>query len=88
MIKAVANSALVNTTPQELTDSRYQRFYNSNTTTVANVAIGANSSITEQTVIVGPGGSLTVDTGGNNKWVSIQGAADDVYRTPVSGGSA
>jgi hypothetical protein len=91
--KVVANTVAVTTTAAEVTDSRFLRIYNSNTTIVANVQIGANSSSVSSMITVGPTQIVFIDLGPMNpqydvdaKWISLAGASATVYRTPISNG--
>ena len=54
-IKIVANTVAVTTDHAQITDSRIQRIYNSNTTDVENVEFGANSTAVTKMITVGPG---------------------------------
>ena len=93
-IKIVANTVAVTTTHAEITDSRFQRIYNSNTTVVANVEFGSNSTEVTKMVTVGPGATIMVDVGslrdgdaGDQEiHISLNAACNHVYRTPVSNG--
>ena len=92
-IKIVANTVAVTTAHAQITDSRIQRIYNSNTTVVANVEFGANSTSVTKMITVGPGDTVMIDVGalrdrgGDQEiYISINAACENVYRTPVSNG--
>ena len=92
--RVVANTVAVTTTAAQVTDSRFLRVYNSNTTIIANVQIGANSSAVSSMITLGPTDSIIIDLGVMNpeyggvaeKWISLAGASATVYRTPISNG--
>lgn len=94
VMKIVGLSTTVTTSADQITDSRFQRVYNSNTTVVANVQIGSNSSNISYMVTLGPGDTIVIDLGEmrpeygglEEKWISLAGGSDIVYRTPISAG--
>jgi hypothetical protein len=93
-IKLIANTVAVTATHAEITDGRFQRIYNSNTTVIANVSFGTTSSAVSTMITVGPGHVVLIDigelrsgaAGDGEVYVSLNAACDHVFRTPVSNG--
>jgi len=86
-IKAVANTSVLSDTHVQVAASRYQYILNSNTTTVANVEIGANSTTVFASVLVLPSSGVVIDCGNTTNFISLNTDVSTVYRTPVAGGS-
>lgn len=86
-IKAVANTSVLDDTHVQVAVSRYQYVLNSNTTNVANVEIGANSTTVFATVLVLPSSGVVIDCGNTANYISLNTDVATVYRTPVAGGS-
>ena len=84
--KPVANSAVLNATHVQVSDSRYQLVYNSGSS-VANVEIGADETDVFATIMIGPGLSKVIDCGNTANYISLNTNVATTYRTPVSGGS-
>lgn len=84
--KPVANSAVLDDTHVQVSDSRWQRIYNSNTTIIANVEIGSTDSNVVSTTMVGPGDSVIIDCWSHEYYISLNTDVETVYRTPVAGG--
>lgn len=85
--KPVANSAVLNGTHVQVSDSRYQLVYNSASSGVANVEIGADATDVFATIMIGPGQSKVIDCGNTSNFISLHTDVATTFRTPVSGGS-
>ena len=91
--KIIANTIVIATTTAE-TLNRFHRVYNSNTTVVANVMIGANSTTIHSTFPIGPGQSITIDLGEmrpefggtSAKWLKLEADCVTVFATPTTNG--
>lgn len=88
MIKPVANSAVLNATHVQCSDSRYQLVYNSAASGVANVEIGVDVTDVFATVMVGPGQARVIDCGSTSNFISLNTDVATTFRTPVAGGSS
>ena len=77
--KIIANTIVIATTTAQ-TLNRFHRVYNSNTTVVANVMIGATITIDL--------GEMRPEFGGTSaKWLKLAAACVTVFATPINNGN-
>lgn len=84
--KPIANTVVLDNTHVQASESRFQRLYNSNTTDIANVEIGSNSTNVVSTTLLPPGASFNLELPSHTYYLSLNTNVATVYRTPISGG--
>lgn len=90
--KPVANSAVLNATHVQCSDSRFQRILNTHASSVANVEIGTASDNVVKTIMVpgkdaGAACEVVIDVGSADNYISLHTNVATVFRTPVAGDS-
>jgi|TARA_R110002074_G_scaffold7751_8_gene32761 hypothetical protein len=90
--KPVANSAVLNATHVQCSESRFQRILNTHASSVANVEIGTTDSNVLKTVMIpgkdsGAACEIVIDVGSADNYISLHTNVVTVYRTPVAGDS-
>tara|TARA_R100000005_G_C4829850_1_gene106810 strand:- start:186 stop:467 length:282 start_codon:yes stop_codon:yes gene_type:complete len=90
--KPVANSAVLNATHVQCSDSRFQRILNTHASSVANVEIGTAEDNVVKTIMVpgkdaGAACEIVIDVGSADNYISLHTNVATVYRTPVAGDS-
>tara|TARA_R100000084_G_C4616110_1_gene130615 strand:+ start:24 stop:323 length:300 start_codon:yes stop_codon:yes gene_type:complete len=88
--KPVANSAVLDATHVQCSDSRFQRILNTHASSIANVEIGTASDNVVKTVLVpgkdaGAACEVIIDVGSADNYISLNTNVTTVYRTPVAG---
>ena len=88
--KPVANSAVLDATHVQCSDSRFQRILNTHASSVANVEIGTTDSNVVKTVMVpgkdaGGASEVIIDVGSADNYISLHTNVATVFRTPVAG---